>query len=86
MQFFTKTEHLALLIKLTNVKYVEKFSLIWIWGTPVFPPGLTNLKRNPGENPGVGSIPLKSNDFQTAKTTVKLLDKKNEKEQIRTSW
>ena len=26
------------------------------WGTPVFPPGLPNLKRNPG----VGSIPLKS--------------------------
>ena len=29
-------------------------------GTPVFPSGLANLKRNHGENSGVGSIPLKS--------------------------
>ena len=27
---------------------------------PVFPPGLTNLKRIPNENPGVGSIPINS--------------------------
>ena len=25
----------------------------------MFPPGLTNFKRNPGENADVGSIPLK---------------------------
>ena len=30
------------------------------WGTPVLPSGLANLKRNPGENPEVGSIPFKS--------------------------
>ena len=30
------------------------------WGTPVFPSGLANLKRNPGENFVVGLIPLKS--------------------------
>ena len=30
------------------------------WGTPVFPPGLANLKRNPDENFGVGLISLKS--------------------------
>ena len=31
-----------------------------IQGTPVFPPGQANLKQSPGENPGVGSIPLQS--------------------------
>ena len=35
-------------------------------GTPVFLSGLANLKQNPGENHGMGSIPLKSTDFQTS--------------------
>ena len=33
---------------------------IFILGTPELPPGLANLKQNSDENPGVGSIPLKS--------------------------
>ena len=28
-------------------------------GKPMFPSKLANLRRNPGENPGLGSIPLK---------------------------
>ena len=35
-------------------------SFIFLWRTSVFPPRLANLKWNPGENPGLGSIPLKS--------------------------
>ena len=42
-------------------------------GTPVFPSGLANLKRNPGENPGVNSIPLKSIvTFKQAQSSVEL--------------
>ena len=37
-----------------------RISYSFIRETSVFPPVLVNLKRNPGENPGVGSIPLKS--------------------------
>ena len=34
--------------------------MLILLGTPMSPLGLTNLKRNPGENLGVGSILLKS--------------------------
>ena len=51
-------------------KNLTKFSVLYtslpgVWGilyeqkTPVFPSGQANLKRNPGENPDVDSIPLK---------------------------
>ena len=43
---------------LYNLQMIISYS--FIRETPVFPLVLANLKRNPGENPGVGSIPLKS--------------------------
>ena len=46
--------------KLVTSAIFDKHILLHYRGTLVFPPGQTNLKRNPGDNPGVGSIPFKS--------------------------
>ena len=47
-------------IKKTNC---SNYLVLYLMKTPLFILGLANLKRNPGENPGVDSIPLKTNVF-----------------------